>query len=637
LHREAAYRADIDGLRAVAILPVLLFHAGVPGFAGGYVGVDIFFVISGFLITGIIAREIDEGSFSILRFYERRARRILPALLAVIVAVLAVSALLYLPGDFEMVPRSALAAIGFVSNVLFFTETGYFGGGAETKPLLHTWSLSVEEQFYIGFPILLLLIARFAPTRRIAVVGGIALVSLAIALLTQADGSGFAFYLLPPRAWELFAGSLLALGAVPAIRSRTVREVLAWCGFAAIAASVLLYDSKTVFPGLAAFPPVLGAAALLHCAPGTAAGRLLGARALTAIGLISYSLYLWHWPVAVFTLYAADAPLGGWTSVAVIAASFALATLSWRFIETPFRRPAGGTSAAVLRRYAVAIGALGVVSAGLLAAGGWPQRFDPQVVKLADASNDVSPVRHLCHDYFVAGRAPCTLGAQVEPASLLWGDSHGVELAYALSRAAASEGGALVQRTHSSCPPVLGYEAPGNPRCAAANRQAFEWIRANPKVRTVYLAAFWASESYGSAAFRNRLDRTIAALVREGRQVVVFGPVPPNRFDVPRRLARLAASGRFAFAHGQARGDVEESSRDVRALLDAWRRRGVTVVDPLDAMCGPEHCDIVRSGAPLYFDSHHLSMAGAELVVARWKPGATAIAAKAPAPAAPAL
>jgi peptidoglycan/LPS O-acetylase OafA/YrhL len=606
VHRESVYRADIDGLRAVAILPVLLFHAGVPGFGGGYVGVDVFFVISGFLITSIIAREIDEGRFSILRFYERRARRIMPALTAVIAAVLAVSAILYLPQDFALVPRSALAAIGFVSNLLFFTETGYFQGGAETKPLLHTWSLAVEEQFYIGFPVLLLLVARFVPAWRIAVVAGIAILSFAIAVATQSDGSGFAFYWLPPRAWELFVGALLALGAVPAIKARPVREVAAWCGLAAIAAAVLLYDSKTVFPGVAALPPVLGAAALLHCAPGTAAGRLLSTRALTFIGLISYSLYLWHWPVAVFTQYATDAPLGGWTSVAVIAASVALATLSWRFVEQPFRRPSNLGSAAVLRRFAVAMAALGVVSAGMMSAGGWPGRFDPQVVRLANASTDVSPMR----------------------------DSHGVELAYAVSAIARSQGRSLIQRTHSSCPPVLGYEAPGDPRCAAANRQVFDSIRRDRGIGTVYLAAFWASQAYGSPSFLVQFDRTIAALVGEKRRVVIFGPVPPNSFDVPRRLAHLAAQGRIASARGQSRAEMEERTRAVRAVMSKWEQDGVRVIDPIAALCGPEICDIIRSGAPLYFDSHHLSVAGAELVVGSGGLGETASASRAPAPGA---
>jgi peptidoglycan/LPS O-acetylase OafA/YrhL len=608
------YRADIDGLRALAVLPVLFYHSGVPGFGGGYVGVDVFFVISGFLITGIIAREIDEGRFSLVRFYERRARRIMPALLAVVAAALAGAAILYLPADFAAVPRSALAALGFVSNLLFFTETGYFAGGAETKPLLHTWSLAIEEQFYIGFPILLLLIARWAPSWRTAAIAALAAVSFALAVATQNDGSGFAFYLLPTRIWELAAGALLALG-VPAITHKAVREGVAALGVAAIVAAVTVYDSSTVFPGVTALPPVLGAAALIHCAPGTVVGRLLQNRALTCIGLISYSLYLWHWPIAVFTRYSLDGRLSGWTSAAVVAASFAAAVLSWRFIEQPFRRPGGLPPAAVLRRTVAAMAVMGAISAGLMSAGGWPGRFSPDVLRLAGANKDVSPMRNACHDYAAAGRAPCILGAKAEPDSLLWGDSHGVELAYVLSTAARLEGKALVQRTHSSCPPILGYDPPNNPRCATANRDVFAAIRSNPHLRTIYLSAFWASEAYASPPTLAQLDQTIAALVDDGRRVVVLGAVPPAPFDVPRKLAFLASAGELDRARGSRRAQVEERTVGFRRVTETWSRKGVAVIDPMSTMCGPEECEVVHDGLPLYFDSHHLSVAGARLVL----------------------
>jgi peptidoglycan/LPS O-acetylase OafA/YrhL len=615
VQRAGGYRPDIDGLRALAVLPVLFYHSGVPGFSGGYVGVDVFFVISGFLITGIIAREIDEGRFSLLQFYERRARRIMPALLAMVAAAVAGAAFLYLPADFEFVPRSALAALAFVSNLLFFTETGYFQGGAETKPLLHTWSLAIEEQFYIGFPLLLMLVARWAPSRRMAVVAGIAASSFALAVATQSHGSGFAFYLLPARAWELAVGALLALGVVPALTHRAAREIVALCGLAAILGAAMAYDSKTVFPGLAALPPVLGAAALIHCAPGTAVGRLLRMRALTAIGLISYSLYLWHWPIAVFARYALDGGPSGWATVAVIALSFAAAVLSWRYIEQPFRRPGGLAPAAVLRRTAAAMAVVGLVSAGLMSTGGWPSRFPPEVVRLAGASSDFSPMRAACHDNASAGRAPCTLGAEAEPDALLWGDSHGVELAYVLSTAARLEGRSLVQRTQSSCPPILGYDPPNNPQCAAANRDVFASIQRNPRIRTVYLSAFWASEAYASPAVLAQLDRTVAALLADRRKVVILGAVPPVPFDVPRRLASLAAKGELDRARGPNRAQVEQRVLAFRQATERWSRKGVAVIDPIAAMCGPEACEIVRNGRPLYFDSHHLSLAGARLVL----------------------
>ncbi len=609
------YRRDVDGLRSVAILPVLLFHAHVPGFPGGYVGVDIFFVISGFLITGIIARDIDAGCFSILRFYERRFRRIVPALSAMILAVLAASAWLYFPGDLEGVPRSSLAASVFASNLWFFTDTGYFAGGADVKPLLHTWSLAVEEQYYMGFPILLMLLARFASRWRAAVVGGIALFSLALAILMQRDTSGFTFYLLPTRAWELFAGALLALGAVPAIRARWLREAVAWGGLAAVAFAVFCYDRTTIFPGVAALPPVLGAAAMLHASPGTSVGRLLSIPLFVGIGLVSYSLYLWHWPLIVFTEYATDLPLAGVRRMIVIAASFAAAITSWRFVERPFRDPARFSAKAIFAFTAGTTLLISAVSLALMTQAGWPSRFAPDALRLLAARQDVSPARARCHDNSLRGDRPCTLGARARPDTMLWGDSHGVELSYALSEKLRHEGRALVERTTSSCPPAIGYDAT-DPRCAAANRAAMKAIRAAPSIRHVYLAAFWANGRFDDPAFVAKLDRTITAIQSEGRSVTLIGAIPPQPFDVPRRLAHLAETGALAKAQGVERSEVAARTVHLRAALSRWRGRDVHFVDATATLCPRERCDLLDRGRPLYFDSHHLSMTGARRVIA---------------------
>lgn len=610
------YRRDIDGLRAIAILPVLLFHAHVPGFSGGYVGVDIFFVISGFLITGIIARDVDDERFSLVRFYERRFRRIMPALALMILAVLAAAAWLYLPGDLEGVPRSALAATLFASNLWFFTDTGYFSGGADVKPLLHTWSLAVEEQYYIGFPILLLLLTRHAPRWRIAAVALIAAGSLALAILMQRDTSGFTFYLLPTRAWELLAGALLALGAVPAIRSRWLRELVAWSGLVAVALAVALYDRATVFPGVTALAPVLGAAALLHAAPGTSMARLLALPPLVGTGLISYSLYLWHWPLIVLTEYATDMPLAGLTRIAVLMAALVAAALSWRFVEQPFRDSRRMPARHIFRFTGAAMALLCALSLALIAMGGWPSRFAPPVLAQMAGQSDFAPTRKRCHDIFMRNASPCVLGAPVPPDAMLWGDSHGVELAYALSLEARTRGDALIQRTTSSCPPVLGFDAK-DPRCVAANRAAFDAIRADPTIRRIYLAAFWANGDFDSPAFVAQLDRTIAALRAQGRDVVLVGPVPPQPFDVPRRLAHLARAGRIEAAQGVSRAFVDARTAHLRVLFARWQRRGVRLIDPVTALCDRQSCAIERGGKPLYFDSHHLSVAGAMLVVAK--------------------
>jgi peptidoglycan/LPS O-acetylase OafA/YrhL len=610
------YRRDIDGLRALAILPVLLYHTHIPGITGGYIGVDVFFVISGFLITRIIAREVDEGHFSIVRFYERRARRIMPALLPMIVAVLAVASWLYLPGDFEGVPKSALAATLFASNLLFFHETGYFQVGADTMPLLHTWSLAIEEQFYIFFPLLLVIVARWMPKWRSWIVGAIALASFALAVATQGDTSGFAFYLLPTRAWELFAGGLLALGAVPQVRTPILRELIAAAGLAALLGAVFLFDRTTVFPGIAALAPVLGAAALIHCAPNTATGRLLGWSPLVGIGLISYSLYLWHWPLIVFTEYATEAKIAGWTAAAVIAASFALAWLSWRFVEAPFRNPRRVGRRAIFAATGAGMAAVCAAGALLVTMGGWPQRFGPEVQRMAAAKGDISPFRDRCHDTDARHATPCVLGTKgVAPRALIWGDSHGVEFAYVLSRKLEAQGQSLIERTHSSCPPVIGYIAPTDPGCAPANQAVMDTILADPKLRTVYLAGFWESPLYAAPRTMAQLSATIGRLVASGRQVVLIGAVPPNKFDVPRHLARLAWLGRLDSAIGRDRLDMAATDARIGAVAAQWQGHGLTYIDPVDTLCGPEHCAILDHGVPLYFDHHHPSVAGASLIL----------------------
>lgn len=608
------HRRDIDGLRALAILPVLFFHAHVPGFSGGYVGVDIFFVISGYLITGIIARDVDDGRFSLLRFYERRFRRIMPALALMILAVLGLAAWLYLPGDLEGIPKSALAATLFVSNLWFFTDTGYFAGGADVKPLLQTWSLAVEEQYYIGFPILLMLLARFGTRARAGVVAAIGIASLTLCIVMQRDTTGFAFYLLPTRAWELLAGALLALGVVPAIRARWLREAVAWAGLLAIGSAVLLYDRNTLFPGVAALAPVLGAMALLHCAPGTIAGRALALPPLVGIGLISYSLYLWHWPLIVFTEYATDLPLSGGTQLAVIAASLVIAWLSWRFIEQPFRDSARMPPRTIFRFTGAAMALLCALSLVLLAMGPWPSRFTPTVLAQIAGRDDISPDRKRCHDSYMRGANPCVVGAPVRPDAMLWGDSHGVELAHVLAQDARAQGQSLIERTTSSCPPVLAYEAK-DASCAAANRAAFDTIRADPDLRRIYLAAFWANGTFDDPAFVAKLDRTIAAIRAEGREVVLIGAVPPQPFDVPRHLAHLARADMLDSAQGVERAQVEARIVNLRALFTRWQAQGVTLIDPVARLCDARVCAIERNGQPLYFDSHHLSVAGARAVI----------------------
>lgn len=617
-HTNADYRRDIDGLRSLAVLSVLFFHTHTPGFSGGYVGVDIFFVISGFLITGILVRDMNQGRFSLVRFYERRARRILPALLVMIAVVYVAAAFFYLPGDFEGVPRSGLITLLFLSNFWFIFKTGYFAGGSETMPLLHCWSLAVEEQFYIGFPLLLWLLARYCPPHyRNPGVAAVALISFIWAWLTQADGDGIAFYMLPPRAWELFTGALLALGVVPEFRAGLIRQLAAFAGLGAIITSIYFYNHNTLFPGTSALLPVMGAALLIHCAPGTLVGRALSLRLPVAIGIISYSLYLWHWPLIVFVEYVQDISLAGWTRVAVIAVTFILAWASWRFVEQPFRNPARFDRRQIFLASASAISIFSVVSLSFFPLEGWPERFPTEISRLMAAKEDYSPVRKACMNKEIGGDRPeCNLGSSTPPEAVLWGDSHGVELAWVLGQEMGKQGRSLMQRTRGSCPPVIGFAQTRDPGCPHFNEEVLERIRKTPSIRRVYLVAYWQNGSYRVPGMTDWIDDTISRLQALGVEVFIFGPIPSQPFTVPKHLALEAANGNPASSTGLSVAVYQEVNSWFVSRFPEWRKKGVVVIDPLEVLADGPDTRIIADGLPLYFDTHHLSIAGARKVLA---------------------
>ena len=339
------YRPEIDGLRAIAVAAVILFHAGFALFGGGFVGVDVFFVISGFLITSIIVEELKTGRFSVLRFYERRARRILPALFTVMAACVPFAYRLLSPDDLKDFAQSLAAICLFASNVLFWGESGYFDTQAELKPLLHTWSLAVEEQFYVVFPLLLLAAWRLGRKFLLALIGVIAVVSLFTSVDEVRNFPSAAFYLLPSRAWQLLVGALASLVAdrwpSAALRQPAVRlagEAFGWGGMAMIVMALFLFDERTPFPGLNAALPTVGTVlVLLGASDRTSVGRMLAWRPLVGLGLISYSAYLWHQPLFAFTKHALLADLPTDLAVVLCAVTIVLACLSWRYVEQPFR------------------------------------------------------------------------------------------------------------------------------------------------------------------------------------------------------------------------------------------------------------------------------------------------------------
>ncbi|GAA0315564.1 acyltransferase family protein [Sphingomonas oligophenolica] len=655
----ARYRADIDGLRAIAVASVVLFHTGLATVGGGFVGVDIFFVISGFLIGGIVDREISAGRFSFAAFYARRARRILPALIAVAAATVALGLALLGPAEMRRLAASVAAALTGVSNLWFWATAGYFSPDARGEPFLMTWSLGIEEQFYLFLPPLLLLLDRISPRATRPAIAGITLVSLLLSILLTSHFPSEAFYLLPARAWELGIGVLLALFAASRVRpiAQRLQEGLGWAGLAAVIASIALFDQRLAYPGIAALLPTLGAAALILSERSTINRRLLSSRPFVGIGLISYSWYLWHWPLLAFVrICAAEAPtVGVMTSVALL--SLVPAWLSWRFVERPFRHGTRHLSdRAQLRRYGAAIG-VGMVALALVhATHGVSGRMDPDARRIESilAESRGGP----CLAPYGADR-PNLSGACVtldrRPRLALLGDSHAAALGGALRTAAERHGLGFEQLTKSSCPPLLGASRamPNHPghvgECTRYNQAAIDAVARDPQVRTVVIAGFWqvpfgasaiaAGDAYvegdGSAAGRSSEDelrlalgRTIRRLSAAGKKVIVLGDVPYLRFNPARhamasflparRAAEALLSPDFAPADGQVDLRFVEPIDDTGALIVPQAVedvRGAIFASVSHILCTPSRCRFSEGRIPYYIDPEHLSRPGAGYVV----------------------
>lgn len=604
------HRMDIDGLRALAVLPITLFHAGIPGFHGGYVGVDVFFVISGYLITSIIARDYSAGQFSYVQFYERRIRRIFPALIGMLLASLVAAYFILLPGEMNDFSKSVIGTIFFASNIVFYKQSGYFEGAAEDKPLLHTWSLGIEEQFYIIFPIVFFITLRYfyKHSKFIIILG--AVISLSICIYFTPSKPSAAFYLIPARAWELLAGSLIAIGAMPKVRSAPARNGLAAIGVTLILAAVLLLSRQTPFPGTAALLPVIGTALVINYGQDTATARFLSLRPFVFIGLISYSLYLWHWPLIVFgrNLGLIDGKMG--PAIAVVLVSIATGYLSYRFIETPFRAKARFSQRRIFVLAAVGGAAVLVGGTGYLRSDGLRDRYPPAVLAFDDGQRDVSPMRNACHPSFgLADPASACVFGGGKAESALWGDSHGVELAYALGSIA----NPLRSATYSACPPALGFAVAERPDCDQHNHLVAKYLRETPQIRTVYVKAFY-SAYIDSPDFQRGLTAAVHSLLEAGKSVVMVGPIPAESDrNLPMRLAR---QGEFRVPMR----DYLTRQRDVIALLTALEMRGARVIWPSDYFCSKESCAVVVGGAPVLFDNHHLSMTGARYLAGQITP-----------------
>ncbi|MCP1509508.1 peptidoglycan/LPS O-acetylase OafA/YrhL [Pseudomonas marginalis] len=643
-----AYRRDIDGLRAIAVLAVVLFHFGVPGVTGGFVGVDVFFVISGFLITSIIWRERQAGRFSFVNFWARRARRILPALFVMMAATLAVGWFLLAPKDYEALGRSAHYQVTFTSNLLFARQHGYFDMASDIKPLLHTWSLAVEEQFYILFPFLLTLLSSRLKHWRLALFA-VLLVSFGMSVWAVSHQPQKAFYLLHLRAWELLAGAVLAVMPRYEWRASTrLAQGVSLVSLGLILTAIFGFDRHTPFPGAAALLPVLGTVGLIW-ANGqqvTWVGRLLSSRLMVGVGLISYSWYLWHWPVFVYANYAAVdglnvAQLGG-----LILLSLVLGYLSWRFVEAPFRekRLLAGRKA-ILVAAAAGILCFGITGLALRETNGVPWRLSEQALRYAQAKKWSPELTACLADQKTPDeRLFCHFGPQSRSVStLVWGDSHATVLIPALKDAAKRHDISLVQASFAGCMPLDGLE--NITQCAHFN-QRVEKALAEQSFSDVVLAARWSLYLYGQMSgdkelalkdpstgeyaravaeqrFAEGLRERIRGLRAAGHRVWLVKEVPLQKIIVPYRLSRLAMMHRPVEGEGLPVAEHEQRQAFITQLFNALAAAdsGVVVLDPAPLLCGADGlCRVERDGRALYTDDNHLSDVGARHIEAFLEP-----------------
>ncbi|MBE2286406.1 MAG: acyltransferase family protein [Prosthecobacter sp.] len=618
-----SYRPDIDGLRALAVLSVLLFHAGL-GVQGGYVGVDVFFVISGYLITGLILKDLEAGKFSLLHFWERRIRRIMPPLVVVVLVTLATGWWLLLAEDYKELGQSVVAQVLLLSNVFFWRESGYFEQNSDLKPLLHTWSLAVEEQFYVFFPMVLLVLMR-APRRVVwPVLAAVLLASFGLGVRWSHSRPEAAFYLLPTRAWELLLGALLAMApdALSFCR-RWLAELVGISGLAMILWAVITYDTQTRFPGVAALVPCMGAVLVIGCGTRSLAGRILTWPLLVGLGLVSYSLYLWHWPLLVFPKYWASMPLTVLQRMLLLAFSGLLGFLSWRFVEQPFRkRVVCGTRRSIYGFAVTCSASLMLLGLGVHRAQGIPSRIPAAAQGYADGRFDSLYRKEVSLDQARRGEF-INLGGQQAGTSvsvLVWGDSHAMALLPVIDDLCREKGMRGVAAVHYQTPPLVNYECRGSyslkENTPAFSSAVVDFIR-DKKVPRVILTAAWNYhfEEGGGPRIQQALQETMVQLKAAGARVWVMEDVPNHTFDVPRGLASAVLFGGNVASLGLPLEAHRSASAVQHEVLQAVAPQNYTLLDPAVVFLNSEGlCRVASDGNALYTDNSHISAHGARLL-----------------------
>ena len=629
------YRAEIDGLRALAVIPVIFFHAGFELFNGGFIGVDVFFVISGYLITTVLIEDIENKRFSILNFYERRARRILPALFFIMITCIPFAWMWMLPSQMKDFSQSLVAVSLFLSNVLFWLESDYFAAASEEKPLLHTWSLAVEEQYYLLFPIFLILFWRFGKNKVFWTIFIIALISLLLSELGWRKEPSANFYLSFTRVWELFAGSLVAF----IVKKNGVQKnnFLAIIGLTAIIFSIFFYDETTPFPSLYALVPVLGVVLfVLYAEKETLAAKFLSRKLFVGIGLISYSAYLWHQPLFAFARVRLSEYPSSLLMAMLSSTSIVLAYFSWRYVEKPFRE-----SSNLGQKLIFLFSLIGLVSFLVIGFIGYKTNGFVNFITTAEQREILSTAAHSpkrieCHsgdNDHLTYKDSCEYFSKNISVAVL-GDSHTVELSYALAEELQKKDIGIKHLSKSGCVPLFRIyrskndfsEIPSFESCKLWTSQVIQGIITDERIETVVISYRIAYALYGHhhkyypqiIDERGEIDRQklwnsllniIETLENTGKKTIIVLQAP----ELPKRIGYLIPSDNLSSANGVPlnwwNSRMEFVYKNIDDLLELSE-----VIDPRELFCNDKNCLSVKDGKALYFDNHHLSVEGARYI-----------------------
>jgi peptidoglycan/LPS O-acetylase OafA/YrhL len=645
------YRPEIDGLRAIAVSSVALFHARITFIPGGFVGVDIFFVISGYLITSIIYGQMSSGTFSFSDFYWRRFRRILPAFYFMALVVTIVSYWILDPILFSDLGDSLWSASIFSSNIFFWTEAGYFQKAAELKPLLHTWSLGVEEQYYIIMPLMILFVLRYRRKNLFAALCLVGIVSFSLSVWGVANKPVATFYLLPTRLWELLLGSLLAVRTPRLPKNMTIVHLLQWSGIGLLILPSFLYSETTSFPGPSALLPCVGTVLVIWSTEGrsSALTKILSLKPVNLVGKLSYSFYLWHWPILVLAEYYAIEALSVGERMSLLLLGFGVSWISWSCVERPFRE-----NLVFFRRSRTLtlsfVTIIAFLAGGLFlsASDGLSWRFDADLSKIIAAADDKSELygTDCVNPRYVDAAVSqlCIIGDQ-DPENIrfvLWGDSHAMSWEPIFSKVAQDRSFGGLIASWDGCPALLGVQRKyvGMKHDCLLDRELLKTaIESYASLDTVVISARWARYLEGSRfgneetpdvtkfefngqevnepiqAMYLALQETITWLQDKQLNVVLIGPVPEVGINVPETLAKLVIRNSSLDIRPSVSTFLERQNRVMDVLGNVEKSHKVSVIYPHEWLCSESLCEILKDGYPLYFDDDHLSTHGADFLV----------------------